>query len=218
MPKTNKSQQSKPKTTKSTKASHTNKSQKKEEDIFDFDKVEKKIDFKIDQLSENKIVDKIVNKFLKIDLVDKILKSKVVNDTNKKLAPHLANTFKVLARLGIIGWGIGLLMALSFLFWPLWAWAFGWFIRSLLYLTIILGGSVLAIVQWLGFLRYKKWTMFVVLLNLWLSIISLITSLIPTGYFYGNAIRTWFGNAILSILVTGIIVILVFKNKKIFNK
>jgi len=202
--------------TTNTKSDHKKPTKPHEENMFN--NVEHKVDKGINKIVKNKKVNKIVKKLVEAKVVKDILNSKVINDLNSKLEKNLPIIFKVLGWIAIVGGVLTLLGFLVALFGSVWTRAFGWRIRSIFYIIILLIIGVVTLFQGIGLIKNKKRLPFVALINFFVGIIAIIISFIPIGYIYGRAIRAGIGRGVLSLIVITVVLVLILKNKKKFNK
>ncbi len=165
------------------------------------------VDKKVDKIMTN-LQKKLtfVTKFMEFDFIKSILSSKIIEDSNKWVKENLETISKIIGRVVVVFWAIGVLTTL----WTMWVliayFGGGFIVLLLLNLIYILIGMLL----WFGLIKMKKRVPFfitlVVLVDL--AYIIIIWSL------------SWFGNipSPRTVIFYIIFAIFVIKNKNLFNK
>ena len=94
---------------------------------------------------------------------------------------------------------------------------FGIGLRVLIYIIIALAFSLLSVVCGIGMIKMKKWLPSLIFIAFLISVVSLVISLIPSGFMisakYGS-----FGGSFLNLLLSFVLVVVIFKNKELFHK
>lgn len=164
---------------------------------------EKKVD-KIMTKLEKKLT--FVKKVMDLDFIKKVLNSKIVEDSNKWVKENLESTAKIIWRVIVVFWAIGILTTL---------WTMGVLIAYfgggfILLLLLNLAYILIGMLMWFGLIKMKKrvpfFLTFVVLVDL--------------AYFIVLLLFWWFG-AIPSprtIIFYIIFLIYILKNKALFTK
>jgi len=176
--------------------------------------VENVIDKKMSKLARWWMVDK----FIKTKLMNGVIESKIVKDINIKIKPSLWVIFKIIWRISIIAWIIWVFSFLVSLTWIGFMFSFGvWVgIRIFIYVLITFWISLLTLISWIWMTKLKKRTPFFSILWFWLSVISLLISIIPTWFYsyksYGN-----FGSALFNLILIFVLLVVILKNEDMFK-
>lgn len=158
-----------------------------------------------------------VRKFLDLKIMKDILASHIVNDANHKLK----NSLKVLFT--VLGW-VFLVIWVAFILWSLFRLTQLWFAFSLwiglwiywfIYIISTLLFSLISLFTWIGMIRFKKWTISLIILLFVISVILFIITLIPVESYYisyGN-----FSSGLFNLIITFVVLLLVIKNENMFK-
>lgn len=178
------------------------------------DKVENKIDRNME-----KIMNKgFVHKFLNYKIVKNVLNAHVVNDVNHKLQPYLKTIFTIIGWISLITWIVGIFSFLISLSWLgfMFHLGFGIGLRVLIAVLLSIAFSLLSLFTWIGMIRFKKWVLALVILGFFVSILSFVISLIPSGlYAYRSFGSFWW--SFFSLVITFVLLILILKNENMFK-
>lgn len=184
--------------------------------IFDennLDKAEKKLDVNMEKLAHWSWIQKVVDHKIMKD----VLSSKFVHDMNIKISPYLKTIFLVVGRISVISGIIGIfsfLLGLSGLGYAF-SFGFGIGLRVVLYVLIALAFSLLSLSCGIGMIRMKKRLPSLVVISFSVTVLELIVSLIPSGFMlskYGS-----FGSSFLNLVLAFVLLVIVFKNKQLFD-
>lgn len=188
---------------------------KKMFDENNLDVAEKKLDRNMDKLANIWRVQKLIDhKWMK-----DILGSKVVNDANAKIVPYLKTIFLIIGWISVVSGIIGIfsfllgLSGLGFVF----SFGFGIGLRVVIYILIALAFSLLSVFCGIGMIKMKKWLPSLIFIAFLISIVSIIISFIPSGFMVSAKYGSFWGS-LLNLILSFVLVVIVFKNKVLFNK
>ena len=168
---------------------------------------ENKMDEKINKFAAGWLVENVANN----SVVKSILDSHTFESMNKSISEHFDTIMKVIAVLAIIS---GAMWVLWFLGWlGMIFWTFGGKMMILLLLWLV--GSLIALAEWFGIFKQKKWVPFLILVWFAWNIVSMILSAwIWSGtYMVGYRWSYW-----LTIILSIIVILFVLKNRGYFSK
>ncbi len=154
---------------------------------------------------------KFIKKVTDLKIIKDILKSKIMNDIDKKLKTSFDIMMKVFWVLWIISWVFWIISFFAiitswYFFWPL-------FFRFLIMAVVLLTASLLSLVGWYWMFNFKKRVPAIVIVNFAFGLVStLLFAMISLKYLSGNA------NNIVSFLISGFVMLLILKNKDRFIK
>jgi len=163
----------------------------------------------------------LVEKIENFDLMKKLVASgfiKAINDFGKG---WFKQVFIILGYIGIV---MGAFTVLTSVVALLKSFSAHWYYLLFNLLTIVSG--ILYLIWWVGMVKFKKWYPFVVILNLWINIATIILSafalkIIWGSNYYGGTISVAYGNMLFSIViwiaVWSIWYALILKNKALFK-
>jgi len=176
------------------------------------------IDIKLDVWMHRWMKLGLLEWLLNFSFIQNILHSSFVIETNAKIKSSLPIIFVVLwwifVASGIV-WVFSFLVQLTsvpFVF------SFGFFvgIRVLLYILISFARSLLSILLGIGSIRRKVWLPFLTVVWCGLSLLALVVTLIPSGFYesvsYGTA-----GSSLMNLFFSFVLFVTVIKNKNIFS-
>ncbi len=147
-----------------------------------------------------------VKQVMELDIIKKVLSSKIIEDTNKWVKTNLESTSKIIGWVVIVfGW-LWVLMTL----WTIWLLLsyFGW--SFLILLLLNLAYILIGMVMWFGLIKMKKRIPFFVTLTILIDIAYLIVAWVVWGFAAVTSPRT--------IIFYAVFMIYILKNKILFTK
>lgn len=188
---------------------------KKAFDANNLDIAERKLDRWMDKIAQFPRIQQL----MELQIMKDVLASKFAHDFSAKIAPFLKTIFLVIGWISVISGIVGLfsflvgLSGIGFAF----SFGFGIGLRVIIYLLIALAFSALSLVCGIGMIRMKKRLPALIFLWFLVSLASLVISFIPSGFLVSTRYGSFWGS-FLNALLSFALVVIVLKNKELFNK
>ena len=147
-----------------------------------------------------------ISKIMDLDIIQTILWSKLMNDTNTRVKKNLENISQVLWRLALVFGAIFLLATLSTM-WRLFRYFGAWYIILLLLNIVYL---IIWMVLWYGLIKMKKRVPYFVTFTVLFDLAYIIVASILWGM--------WAISSPRSVIIYIIFMLYILKNKSLFNK